>query len=391
MSMQSKNIKLVALATIVLGSYLTFSTNIFAYSYRQDRGKYLYFTDSRIRCGEANDGLDSHVIDELGNELDFCQRGDSCQTVGRPDGKSETGCYVFVLDEPAPVESVPPKPQVTLPKPPTASCDSDWNVVCCDGKSDSLFCPPGSFSSLDQWKSEACSDHGGYGSCPDASDTLPSSSPSVVVNPPSENPTSETSDSIVTVKYKVANNQISLQSAQWQTYTQGGVTVSVPSQIYSVDPSVAKQAIFVQFLDNHDQIIKFSNGSDFDVQYIELKRGASTQAIAGIEAMPTVIGSNKIWETNLVKVNISGFAETNKTLVEVYFRNQAGICSISTCGFNGWTKIKSYGTNGFDQFNWTPKPGDVEAGVHMFGVFAVNRDGVADKILSIFPTNYVPR
>lgn len=46
-----------------------------------------------------------------------------------------------------------------------ATCNPDWTVTCCDGKTDKLTCPPGTFSSYDAWETEACTNNGGYINC----------------------------------------------------------------------------------------------------------------------------------------------------------------------------------------------------------------------------------
>lgn len=354
-------------------------------SYQKDTSKYIYITDEGANCQGSN------LIDKYGGYIDNCADDAICTTVlNKASGKNEVGCFITV-STPAEPESTPqassepsqpitPTPPVQQPapkKPTPPACDADWTVTCCDNKNDSLSCPNQStFKDLgyNYWANEACNSHNGYGSC-------------VSGKPPPDNPAPVNSPT--TAKYRVADSQLHLETAQWQQYSSGGVIVSVPSNIYSIDIAPGKKAIFVQFLDSNGKFIKFSNGSEVDVLYIDLNK--PVEAIATIETSPTVSGTNKTWESNLVNISLSGFEETGKTLVEVYFRNPIGSCDINTCGFVGWTKIRSYGTNGFDQFTWTPHPGDVDAGLHMFGIFSLNENGEANKILSVSPTNYVPK
>lgn len=197
------------------------------------------------------------------------------------------------------------------------------------------------------------------------------------------------------VRYRMATSELALKTSPSYPYPQngsGGVTVSVPSDIFSIDPTPGKKAIFVQFLDANNQPIMFGNNSDFAVEYIDLESTKPSEAIAAtIETSPSVNGTNRTWQPTSIKVTLSGLNETNSSVAAVFIRSQTGECSVSACGFIGWTKIKTYGTNGSDQFSWTPNPGDLTEGVHMFGLFSLNADGTANKLLSVSPTNYLPK
>lgn len=195
-----------------------------------------------------------------------------------------------------------------------------------------------------------------------------------------------------TIQYRVASSYPALQQAQWQPYQTGGVTISVPSDLYSIDPTLSKQSIFVQFLDNNSQIIKFENGDDFTFITVDFEKDKPTENLAvTLETSPTVGGINRIWEPASVKVTISGLTETGNSLAAVFVRQQAGECSVESCGFLGWTRIKGYATNGTDQFSWTPNPGDLTEGTHMFGVFSLNPDGTGKKLLGVSATNFTSR
>lgn len=431
----------VALVIIIFSSLLVIFTKTAeaepSASYQKSGKVYL-----REGVGKCEDW---ELKDNYGAVWDTCTGGSICTTAtSGSSSKKEVGCFMPVTQSPEPPAASP-----VISEPDVPSCNPDWKVTCCDGKNDSLSCPSQStFKNLnyEYWADEACQNHNGYGSCKSAASPVADQPAPVKECPitkdeytqcgatygledlPATNlyhitrytdcrgtiakpyeivdlgdvgqckkETNASPRKIVsldsTVSYRVASSYAALQAAQWQSYAQGGSVVSVPSAIFSLDPVITKQSIYVQFLDNSNppKIIKFSNGNDFAVEYIDLNKGQGGEGLVEIETTPTVEGSNKIWGANLIRVDLSGFQEVNKTRAEVYFRNPVGVCDVNTCGFDGWTKIKSFGTNGFDQFSWTPKPGDVEPGIHMFGIFAVNAQGVADKILSVSPTNYISK
>lgn len=74
-----------------------------------------------------------------------------------------------------------------------------------------------------------------------------------------------------TTKFRLATNPTDLETATWHDYTAGGVTVNIPSAGYfSIDTSFGTKSIYVQFMDNNNQKIKFSSGNDFTVVNIDL-------------------------------------------------------------------------------------------------------------------------
>lgn len=378
---------------------IIFTGNVEAASYQKDTTRYTYLTKDSGSCRGGT------LIDNYGGFIDSCDNGAVCTTVlNENSGKNEVGCFIPIPAPPDPTSNPSPQPptsqapiqtptQAPVRRPPGLAaplpvCTKDFRynecIACNRSRPVYTDSCTGEYSTGSEQNDTGCSSF----NC----DKSGSTGSPVSTNPnPSADSNPSTNDSApaapITVKYRVATSQLNLNKAQWQTYTSGGVTVSAPSQIYSIDSTAGNpKAIFVQFLDSDGRFIKFSNGSEVYVEYINLER---TNQTATIETSPSISGTNKTWGSNLVKVNISGFAETGKTLVEVFFRNPIGSCNINTCGFLGWTKIRSYGTNGFDQFEWTPKPGDVAAGVHMFGIFSLHPNGEVDKILSVSPTNYI--
>lgn len=74
-----------------------------------------------------------------------------------------------------------------------------------------------------------------------------------------------------TTKYRLATNPIDLEKATWYDYTAGGVTVNIPSPQFSLGvPNLnTTQSIYVQFMDNNLQKIKFDGGLDHKVVNID--------------------------------------------------------------------------------------------------------------------------
>lgn len=352
-----------------------------SYAYIKDEAKYEYYRDLNIyKCNLAGDVVDqSNFIQESCERLDEEGNPVNCAVVtNQANGKNEIGCFIQKVVEVTPTPSPSTSPRRSA-APPTVVRTPVVNVPS--------SCP------LTKEEYDQCGGTIGLEDKPkthtfhiiryvDCNEVIKK------YDPPQDLGDLGQCGS-KTAKYRVAASQVDLTAAEWQPYTAGGVTVTSPSSIYKVDSSINKQAIFVQFLDSNDQIIKFSNGNDFTVEYINSKFLKTLAAT--IESSPTVRGSNKTWEFTFVKVTLSGFKETGNTLVGVFIRNETGSCSLETCGFLGWTKIKSYATNGLDQFNWTPRPGDLQMGVHMFGVFSLKTDGTADKLLGVSSTNYISR
>lgn len=412
----------IFLALIVFGITLTKTVEA---AYIRDTSKYTYFTQGNGRC-QGNT-----LLDKYDGFADSCD-GAVCTTVFNGNsGKDEVGCFIYEPDSPDPTpaptpEPIPeptpratprptvrptvePTPRVT-PRPTLRPTPPQETPVPCPVKKEDYNQCGGTTGLEDKPSNHTyyivkytdCNgvikrfdppvDLGNDGQCKGA-DSGEQSTPAPTPNIPQPTDTpqdnSQPSNPVTTVNYRVASNPVDLQSAPWQPYTPGGVIVSAPSSIFSIDSFLGRKSIYVQFLDSNNQLVKFSNGEEVVIEYISLENSASSEATVAIETSSNIYGVNKIWTPNIVKVDINRFSETGKTLVEVYFRNPIGVCDVNTCGFDGWTKIKSFGTNGFDQFSWTPKPGDVEPGIHMFGVFAVNAQGVADKILSVSPTNYI--
>lgn len=189
------------------------------------------------------------------------------------------------------------------------------------------------------------------------------------------------------VKYKVAANKDDLKKAEWQPYIAGGVTVSVPSPIFKISSGKGPKTIYAQFVDSNDQMIKFKNGNDFVMLGIDL----TEEGVATIETTPNVSGTNRVWQPTSIKVTLSGFEKSDKSVAAVFVKQEAGECTVKTCSFLGWTQIKTYGTNGTDQFNWIPNGGDLSEGIHAFGVFSLNPDGTAQNLLGVSLTNYLSK
>lgn len=97
------------------------------------------------------------------------------------------------------------------------------------------------------------------------------------------------------------------------------------------------------------------------------------------------VGSN--WPPVSINVSLSSFATPGGSIAGLFVRNQEGGCSISDCGYIGWTQIRSYGTNGTDANSWTA-PSELTPGIHIFAVFSLNTDGTAGQLLSISQTNF---
>lgn len=351
----------------------------------QKAGNY-YLTEQAGKCQNG------YLLDKYEAFVEFCGGESVCTTVTNPtSGKNEVGCFtppVEPISEPSPTQVPVRRPPGLAAPQPTCTKDFKYNECIACNKSRPVYTDSctGAFSTRDEQNDSGCSSF----NCDKSGST--GSPVSTNPNPPADNnpATNDTPPTVpITVKYRVATSQLNLEKAPWQTYTSGGVTVPVPSEIYSIDTTVSNpKAIFVQFLDSNGRFIKFSNGSEVAIEYINLER---TNQTATIETSSSISGTNKTWGSNLVKVNISGFEETGKTLVEVFVRNSIGQCDINSCGFLGWTKIKTYGTNGTVSFNWTPNPGDLAEGVHMFGLFSLNPDGTGKELLSVSATNYISK
>lgn len=314
------------------------------------------------RAGKCNNG---YLEDKYDAVVEYCGGGTICTTVPNSNGKNEVGCFIQKAVE---VEQPPP---VVVRTPVVAAPSS-----CPLTKEEYPQC--GGTEGLEDKPKNHTFNIVRYVDCKG----------SVVKYDPPE----DLGDHGQCIKYKVATSELALQKAPSYSYTTGGVIVSAPSDIYSIDSTPGRKAIFVQFLDANEKIIKFNNGSDFAVEYIDLVSPQPPEAIAAkIETSLSVSGTNRTWEPTSVKVTLSGFKETGATLAAVFIRQQTGVCTVENCSFLGWTKIKTYGTNGTDEFLWTPKPGDLSEGVHMFGLFSLNSDGTANKLLSVSPTNYLPK
>lgn len=195
---------------------------------------------------------------------------------------------------------------------------------------------------------------------------------------------------------RVAENLANLSSALWKPYTQGMVL----SHIF-IDPSPGEKFIFVQFSDDRGQIIKI-NGQNYIQSSITLEEAQVapppaqpaqggqevTVGTASLSTASTVSGSGGNWNPVPVNVSLSGFSTPGRSIAGLFVRNQVGECSINSCGYIGWTQIRSYGTNGSDTNPWTATTGDLAPGVHMFAVFSLNADGTAGKLLAVSSSNF---
>ncbi|MFA9288956.1 MAG: hypothetical protein ACEQSA_03695 [Weeksellaceae bacterium] len=89
----------------------------------------------------------------------------ACNNSPCPGGCPDVGFHCNWASDPPTSTPQPPNP-TSGPQPTSPpQCDPDWTVTCCDGSGDSLSCPPGPFSSYNQWANEACGNNGGHGSC----------------------------------------------------------------------------------------------------------------------------------------------------------------------------------------------------------------------------------
>lgn len=332
----------------------------------QKAGRF-YLTEAAGKCQNG------YLLDKYDAFVEHCSGDATCTTVPNEDsGKMEVGCFIEKPPPPA-----PENPSRSIP------------VVIKTPAGGSSDCP------LTKEEYNQC------GGTEGLEDKLKTNTYHVIryvdcngVVKKYEEP-QDLEDHGECVRYRVATSELALQTSPSYPYPKNGsdgVTVSAPSDIFSIDPTPGRKAIFVQFLDGNNQPIRFDNNSDFAVEYIDLVSTKPSEAIAAIiETSPSVNGTNRTWQPTSIKVTLSGFNETNSSVAAVFIRSQTGECSVSTCGFIGWTKIKTYGTNGSDQFSWTPNPGDLTEGVHMFGLFSLNADGTANKLLSVSPTNYLSK
>lgn len=92
-----------------------------------------------------------------------------------------------------------------------------------------------------------------------------------------------------TIKFRFSDERDKLDSADWRRYTPGGTTI-VEDFTFSATPG--RKAIFAQFMDSNDQIIKFDSGQEFMVAYIvlapETSPSPSPSPSPVITARPTV-------------------------------------------------------------------------------------------------------
>ncbi len=212
-----------------------------------------------------------------------------------------------------------------------------------------------------------------------------------------------------TIKYvKYGEDPSSLISEQPVVYYPGD---SLPYG-FKKDPEIVNGKktyfLFVRFEDANHQVFKI-NGQDYITQSITYgseetpvvnqpagggtppKQQTSTsntesQVVIGTASLSTS-QSVSIGSPVSINLSISGFSTPGRSIVGLFVRNQTGTCSISDCGYNGWTQIRSYGSNGTDTNSYTDTS-NLVPGIHMFAVFSLNADGTAGQLLAVSPTDF---
>ncbi len=169
--------------------------------------------------------------------------------------------------------------------------------------------------------------------------------------------------------------------------------------------SPGTKSIFIQFRDDQQQIV-IINGQDYIQSSITLEEPPAvpipnnpnplpqssentdvTVGTASLSSDSTVTQRGGNWGNTAINLTLSGFSTPGRSIAGLFVRNQTGECSINSCGYIGWTQIRSYGSNGTDSTPWTA-PSGFSAGVHMFGVFSLNADGTAGRLLDVSATNF---
>lgn len=184
---------------------------------------------------------------------------------------------------------------------------------------------------------------------------------------------------------------------------------------FKEDPQDGKYFIYIKFFDVNDQLFKI-NGKDYITQNIDFseKSNTTTQPAGGTTQQPqqpnpnqpsipstpqttseeVVIGTASLSTQQNVAIgspisitlSLSGFSSPGRSIVGLFVRNQTGACSINDCGYDGWTQIRSYGSNGTDTSPYTDTS-SLSTGTHMFAVFSLNADGTAGQLLAVDDTN----
>ena len=197
-------------------------------------------------------------------------------------------------------------------------------------------------------------------------------------------------------QFRFAESPIEFKD-DWQTYYPGIVL----SHTFK-DANPGTKSILIQFRDENRQIVKI-NGLDSIQSSIELVEEVQTpppvkdvppppseEVVVGTASLSTdstVTQRDGNWGANYINLTLSGFSAPGRSIAGLFVRNQVGECSLSNCGYIGWTQIRSYGTNGTDSNPWTA-PSGFSPGIHMFGVFSLNADGTAGQLLDVSATNF---
>ncbi len=148
-----------------------------------------------------------------------------------------------------------------------------------------------------------------------------------------------------TAKFRFAEERDKLDDARWRIYTPGGTTIV---EDFTFPPTPGRKAIFAQFMDNNNQVIKFDTGQEFTVAYIVLApetspspspssspSASSTSQQVACNGVATPSGG-KAGENITIQVNYKG----NPQKLQVWMAGNDDIGKSASQVTGGWVKIE---------------------------------------------------